>query len=202
MSPLFLPRCPSSAIKFERIASWTFKQMSVRRAEPKVARNRTALCKNYIVCSINARRHSSYSQQHSGVTMIQSNEDRDSVSFFGRGGEWLKASDGKNQRLQLFRVHTAYLSHSGFRWDKLAAECQNPVWEKVTLFQHEWAASVYVCVCLYVTLSVLCATFVLAPQCDFFSFSFFDSNDVGPLANWQRVKGRMGTRVGNEAKGK
>lgn len=82
---------------------------------------------NYIVCRIYARRHGSYSQQHSGVTMIQSNEDRDSVGFFGRGGEWLKASDGKNQRLQLFRVHTAYLSHSGFRWDKLAAECQNPV---------------------------------------------------------------------------
>lgn len=133
---MFPPRSPSSAIKFERIASRTFEQMSVRRAEPKVARNRTALCgagasrcgeKNYIVCRINARRHSSYSQQHSGVTMIQSNEDRDSVGFFGRGGEWLKASDGKNQRLQLFRVHTAYLSHSGFRWDKLAAECQNPV---------------------------------------------------------------------------
>lgn len=82
---------------------------------------------NYIVCRIYARRHCSYSQQHSGVTMIQSNEDRDSVGFFGRGGEWLKASDGKNQRLQLFRVHTAYLSHSGSRWDKLAAECQNPV---------------------------------------------------------------------------
>lgn len=70
-------------------------------------------------------------------------------------------------------VHAAYLSHSRFQWDKLTAECQNPVWGKKSLSFNTWVGGKYECVRLYMRYCV----------CGFWigtAVWFFDSNDVGP----------------------
>lgn len=89
------------------------------------------------------------------------------------GGQGAKSVWQENQKLQFFWIRTACLSRSGFQWDKLAAECQNPVREKShSLSTHEWVASLSVCARVYVILCV----WLLYRHCGV----IFDSNDVGP----------------------
>lgn len=95
--------------------------------------------------------------------MTQSDEDRGKQCFLGARG--LKVSDREIKDSSSSEFTLLCLSYSGFLWEKLAAECQNPVGEKShSLSTHEWVVSTTVCACIC---DIVRMAFVLALQCDF-----------------------------------
>lgn len=135
-------------------------------------------------------------------------KDRDKqcvcVCFFFRFFFWVgpgaKSVWQENQRLHFFRVHTAYLSHSGFLWDcgrslPLSVRTQSGEKKKREshfLSTHEWAVSTCVHACVW---DIVCV-WLLYWHCSV----IFDSNDVGPLQIDRRGKERMRTRWGKREK--